>query len=109
VDVAIDTALRFLLLTGAVEEAWARPRLRLKPPPVQRLVRVTEPVVAKSMNFRFARPWKGLEVIPDAGTLVASDDGTEWRTPYDDCIMVMPSMRHLRPGTTMVRLGRYEA
>jgi predicted deacylase len=109
VDVAIDTALRFLLVTGAVEESWARPRLRLKPPAVQRLVRVTEPVVAKSMNFRFARPWRGLEVVPDAGTPVAYDDGTEWRTPYDDCIMVMPSMRHLRPGTTMVRLGRYDA
>jgi len=38
---------------------------------------------------------------------VATDDGKEWRTPYDHCIMVMPSMRHLKPGTTMVRLGRY--
>jgi len=109
VDVAIDTALRFLAVTGAVEESWAQPRLRLKPPAVQRVLRVTEPVVAKSMNFCFARPWRGLEVVPKAGTPVAQDGDSVWTTPYDECVMVMPSMIHLKPGTTMVRLGRYEA
>lgn len=108
-DVAIDTALRFLSVTGAVEESWIVPRLRLKPPAVQRVVRVTEPVVAKSMNFRFARQWRGLEVVPKAGTPVAHDGDSVWTTPYDDCVTVMPSMIHLQPGTTMVRLGRYEA
>ena len=38
---------------------------------------------------------------------IATDGDTAWRTPYDECVLVMPSMRHLRPGTTMVRLGRY--
>lgn len=107
-DVAVDTALRFLRTTGVVDGAWAAPRLRLQPPPAQRLVRVTEPVVARTMNFRFARAWRGLEVVPKAGTLVAADGDAEWRTPYDDCVMVMPSMAQLKPGTTMVRLGRYE-
>jgi predicted deacylase len=109
VDVAIDTTLRFLMVTGAVDEAWARARLRLKPASIQRLVRVTEAVVAKSLNFRFARPWKGLEVVPEAGTPVAYDDGKEWRTPYDDCVMVMPGTTHLKPGNTTVRLGRYQS
>ena len=109
VEVAIDTALRFLTVTGCVQESWATPRLRLTPPAEQRLVRVTEAVVAKSMNFRFARPWKGLEIVAKAGTPVAYDDGKAWRTPYDDCVMVMPSMTHLKPGNTTVRLGRYEA
>jgi predicted deacylase len=107
-EVAVDTALRFLRTTGVVDGAWAAPRLRLQPPPAQRLVRVTEPVVARTMNFRFARVWQGLEVVPKAGTLVAADGDVEWRTPYDDCVMVMPSMAQLKPGTTMVRLGRYE-
>jgi predicted deacylase len=106
-DVAIDTTLRFLVAVGAVEEAWARPRYRLKRSGEQRLVRVTEPVVAKTMDFQFARPWKGLEVVAKAGTPVARDRDTEWRTPYDDCVMVMPSMSQLKPGTTMVRLGRF--
>jgi len=107
VQVAIDTALRFLKATGAVEGAWADARLKLAPPPEQRVIRVTEPVVAQTMQFRFARPWKGLEVLPKKGTLVASDGDREWRTPYDDCVLVMPSLAHLKPGTTLVRLGRY--
>ena len=106
-QVAIDTALRFLKVTGAVEGAWAESRLRLALPAAQRVIRVTEPVVARSMQFRFAGPWKGLEVLPNKGTLVASDGDREWRTPYDDCVLVMPSLRHLKPGTTLMRLGRY--
>ena len=108
VDVAIDTTLRFLMVTGAVDEGWAKARLRLEPPPVQRLVRVTEAVVAKSKNFRFARSWKGLEVVPKAGTVLANDGDTEWRTPYDDCVLVMPGTTNLKPGNTTVRLGRFQ-
>ena len=108
VDVALDTTLRFLTVTGAAEEAWAKSRLRLPLPPVQRLIRVTEAIVAQSMNFRFARPWKGLEVVPEAGTPVAYDGDKAWRTPYDNCVMVMPGTTHLKPGNTTVRLGRYE-
>lgn len=100
VDVAIDACFRFLAVAGLVEKRFA--------PVAQRLIRVTEPVVAKSMRFRFASPWKGLEVVKKAGTVVAVDEDHAWKTPYDDCIMVMPSMRHLKPGTTMVRLGRYD-
>jgi hypothetical protein len=33
-------------------------------------------------------------------------DGEETvTTPYDDCVLVMPSLRQLRPGVTTVRLG----
>ena len=105
VDVAIDTTLRFLHVTGAIE----KPRLKMKPPGKQRIVRVTEPVTATSVDFRFAKPWKGLEVIAKKGTLIATDGGKEWRTPYDDCVLVMPSTAHVKPGNTMVRLGRYDA
>jgi predicted deacylase len=106
-EVALDTALRFLKVSGVVDDTWVDARLRLQPPAQQRLIRVTEPLVAKTMNFRFTRPYKGLEVLPQKGTIVATDGDTVWRTPYDDCVMVMPSMVHLKPGTTMVRLGRY--
>lgn len=107
-EIAIDTLLRYLRVTGAADAAWVEPRLRVKPPARQRLVRVTEPVVAQSMAFRFARHLAGLEVIPKAGTVVATDGEKTWQTPYDDCVMVMPSTQHLKPGTTMVRLGRYD-
>ena len=103
VDVANDACARFLHVSGIVEAAPREfPKLQ------QRVIRVTEPVVAKTMGFRFARPWKGLEVVPKAGTVVALDEEHAWKTPYDDCVMVMPSMTHLKPGTTMVRLGRYD-
>jgi hypothetical protein len=108
VDVAIDTTLRFLKATGIVDDTFAKPRFRLPLPKQQRVVRVTEPVVAKTMAFRFAKPWKGLEVIPKAGSVVATDGDKTWRTPYDNCVLVMPSLVHLKPGTTMVRLGRYD-
>ncbi len=108
VDVAIDTTLRFLKVTGAVEAAWVDSRLRLKPAQAQRVVRVTEPITAASANFRFAKPWKGLEVLEKAGTVVATDGDKVWRTPYDKCVLVMPSTAHVKPGNTMVRLGRYD-
>jgi predicted deacylase len=107
VDVAIDTLFRFLGATGAVDASVCQSHARLTPPAQQRVIRVTEPVVAQTMNFRFARDFKGLEVVPKAGSVVATDGERTWKTPYDDCVMVMPSLAHLKPGTTMVRLGRF--
>jgi predicted deacylase len=108
-DVAVDTLFRFLLVAGGVVNASiCKSHLRLAPPAVQKTVRVTEAVVAKSMNLKFPYLYKGLEVIPKAGTVVATDGATTWRTPYDDCVMVMPSLAHVKPGTTVLRLGRYD-
>jgi predicted deacylase len=107
-DVAVDTLFRFLSATGAVNASICKSHFRLSPPAVQRIIRVTEPVVAKSMDFRFPYLFKGLEVIPKAGTVIATDGGHTWKTPYDDCVMVMPSLAHVKPGTTVLRLGRYD-
>ncbi len=107
-DVAVDTLFRFLLATDVVNASICKFHTRLAPPAVQKLIRVTEAVVAKSMDFRFPYLFKGLEVIRKAGTVVATDGDTTWRTPYDDCVMVMPSLAHVKPGTTVLRLGRYD-
>ena len=109
VDVARDSTARFLLSAGIVEEAdlpagWLRPL-----PAAQRVIRVTEPVVATSMDFRFAGPYTGLETFADAGTVIGWNGGAEVVTPYPNCVLVMPSLRQLRPGVTVVRLGRLEA
>jgi hypothetical protein len=106
-DVAVDTLFRFLAVTGAVSDEVCRVQSRLAPPREQKLVRVTEAVVAESMDFKFPYLFKGLEVIPKAGTVVATDGDRTWKTPYEDCVMVMPSLAHLKPGTTVLRLGRY--
>lgn len=108
VDVAVDTMLRFLAATGSVPAAAIERRLRVTPPAQQRVIRVTEPVVAKSMNFEFVVPIEGLGVVAKAGTPIARDGETVWSAPYDDTVLVMPSTRHLKPGNTQVRFGRYE-
>jgi predicted deacylase len=107
-DVAVDTLLRFLAATGCVDAAAVAPLLRVAPPAAQRTVRVTEPVVARSLSFRFVAPFTGLEVIPRRGDPIAHDGDTVIRAPYDDTVLVMPSMAHRKVGTTMVRLGRSE-
>ena len=106
-DVAIDALVRFLGLAGVAEPAWVAANVRLPLPPLQRLVRVTEPVVALSADFRFLVPTVGLSVIAKAGTPIAQDGERIWRTPYDDAVLVMPGTRNLKPGGTAVRLGRF--
>ena len=108
VDVAIDTMLRFLAATGGVSPQSIEPRLRVQTPSRQRVIRVTEPVVAQSMNFQFLVPIESLSIVAKAGMPIARDGATVWTAPYDDTVLVMPSMRHLRPGNTQVRLGRYD-
>ena len=44
---------------------------------------------------------------PKAGTPIARDGDRTWTAPYADSVLVMPSLRHLKPGNTQVRLGRY--
>jgi len=108
VDVAVDTTLRFLAATGIVPFESSKSKLKIKPPAQQRVIRVTEPVVAQSMNFEFVVPLEGLGIVPKAGMPIARDGEKVWVAPYDDTVLVMPSLRHLKPGNTQVRLGRYE-
>jgi hypothetical protein len=106
--VARDTTARFLLLAGVVDEADLPPGWLAPLPPEQHIVRVTQPVVATSMDFSFAAPYTGLEVFAEAGAVIGWSNGEAVRTPYDNCMLVMPSLRQLRPGVTVVRLGRIE-
>jgi len=107
-EVALDTLGRFLVAAGSVDAADATDLLRITPPATQRLIRVTEAVVARSLDFSFTQPFRGLEVVPRRGDPIAHDGDTVVRAPYDDTVLVMPSMAHLKIGTTMVRLGRFE-
>lgn len=103
---ARDTLMRFLVQAGAlardgVPGGWLLPD-REPPAPVL----VTDRVVATSMDFSFTEAFTGGETLDKAGTVIATDAGREVVTPYDDCVLVMPSLRQLRPGVTTVRLGR---
>lgn len=72
----------------------------------QQQIRVTHAVVATSRQFRFVANFQGLEVIEKAGTVIAHDAGQEIHTPYDHCMLIMPSLRQLAPGVTVVRFGQ---
>lgn len=104
--VAIQTALRFLLVNAMVDPDWASQGLDGLELPQQRFVEVTGPVTITSDAFRFVDTFNGLEVIPKAGTVIAYDGDKPVATPYDDCVLIMPS-RRLNPGASAVRLGRY--
>lgn len=106
-DVAWDALVRFLGLTGLADAAWVAAQDPLPLPARQRLVRVSEAVVAKTAQFRFLVPTEGLSVIAKAGTPIAVDGGETVRAPYDDTVLVMPGTRNLKPGGTAVRLGRF--
>jgi len=107
-EVAIDTLVRFLGLAGVADPGWVAAHVRLPLPRVQRLVRVTEAVVARSAAFRFLVPTVGLSVVARAGTPIAQDGEQVWVAPYDDTVLVMPGTHNLKPGGTAVRLGRFE-
>lgn len=102
--VAIDAMLRFLLHFGAIEREFAAPHLAPLPA-AQRVVEVTQAVTIESDAFHFAAPYVGMELIAREGTVIGHDGARAVATPYDNCVLIMPSMR-LRKGETAVRLGR---
>lgn len=105
-DVALDTAARFLVTTGTVNEADVAEFITQPVELPQRFLEVSCPVVARSMDFRFTEDFHGLELIEKAGTVIARDGGEEIVTPHDNCVLIQPSLRHLGVGVTMVRLAR---
>jgi predicted deacylase len=104
--VAIETTLRFLLATAIVERDAIAPRLAAEAP-AQRILTITEAVTITTDRFTFADEFRGLEVLKEKGTLIGRDGDREVRTPYPDCVLVMPS-RRLTRGQTAVRLGKFE-
>jgi predicted deacylase len=105
VEVAITTCGRFLAALDLVA-AEALGGLGAAAPEPQRLIEVTHAVTVNGGPFSFAEDYQGLEVVPRRGTVIGHDGDRPVRTPYDDCVLIMPS-RRLGPGLTAVRLGRF--
>jgi predicted deacylase len=107
-EVAMDVMLRFLVVLGTITEADAEPLAgpNFHSRSRQRIIQVTEAVTITGERFEFVEDFRGLEVLPRKGALIGRDDGREVRTPYDNCVLIMPS-RRLAKGQTAVRLGRY--
>lgn len=108
-SVAQDICVRFLQASGALQaEALqqALPGWRQADAPRQWVLDVTGPVVACSDQFRFTEPFQGLEIIARAGTVIGWNVDEPVTTPYDDCVLVMPSTRQAQAGVTVVRFAR---
>lgn len=111
--VAQDMCRRFLLASGAVDAASLEAQLpgwRQPDAARQWALTVDGAVVARSERFNFTQAFTGLEVLPQAGTVIGHHDGPGQgepvATPYDDCVLVMPSVRQARAGVTVVRFAR---
>lgn len=104
--VAHDAVHRLLELTGVVDLQDLPPEWRLDRPAAQWALEVTDAIVAETMDFRFAFAPTDLQLIERKGTVIGHEQGRDIVTPYDDCVLVMPSLRQLRPGVTVVRLAR---
>lgn len=107
-EVALDMSARFLAAAGTVDAsdlppAWLRPL-----PAAQRVLEVTHAITALEGEgpTGFAERWHTGQCIARAGTLLGHNAGQPFRTPYDDCTLIMPTRRPARPGTTLVRLAR---
>ena len=107
-EVAIDVMLRFLIALGAGTADDLAPvgGPDFAAHPRQRIIEVTEAVTISGDRFEFVDDFRGLEVLPRKGSLIGHDGERPVRTPYDDCVLIMPSRRLLK-GQTAVRLGRY--
>jgi predicted deacylase len=86
--------------------AGPHPALPEPTPQTQRFSEVTTAVTAATSSFAFMQPYRGGDVISQRNTLIALDGETEIRTPHDNCLLIMPSLRPSR-GHTAVRLARF--
>jgi hypothetical protein len=107
-EVALDVTLRFLVALDTVtrDDVAALGGPDFAAAPQQKTIEVTQAVTITGNRFEFVEPYVGLEVIRKAGSLIGHDGDQEVRTPYDNCVLIMPSRRLVR-GQTAVRLGRY--
>ena len=92
------------ILDGLLQHTGMAVR-RPRPQPTSRCAEVTVAVTAMTPGFAFVKPYRGGEVIPHRNTLIAMDGTAEIRTPHDNCLLIMPSLRASR-GHTAVRLAR---
>ncbi len=89
---------------GMATDMLPAPPIRRAP---QRFATVTEVVTAATSSFAFVQNFRGGDIVAQRNTLIALDGEREVRTPHDECMLVMPSLRPSR-GHTAVRLARFD-
>ena len=99
-NITRKTVARFLTLqTGSKMQEQTLPK--------PEIAHVTHRVTARTGRFCFTRMFPSGEMIAKRGTIIATDGPDEIRTPYDNCLLVMPNFRVARHHTA-VRLAQIE-
>lgn len=104
--VARDAFARFVAASGtlppsALPAGWVCPA-----PQAPRLLQVTHAVaVVEGEPPRLTQAWRSGQCVPRSGTPIGHDGAQPVLTPYDDCVLIMPTLRHAHPGATLVRLA----
>ena len=108
-DVSWQSTWRFLRESGVMDDALCAAQIDTEAAqPAQKVVMVTTAVIANSSDFTFTDGLNGLSVMAKAGDLIAMDGGVAVTAPYDQCVLIMPTLIHVKQGLTAVRLGRIE-
>lgn len=105
---AWQSTWRFLRALDVVNVDQANAEIDAAAVPAQKIVRVTDALIASSLDYKFAPGLKGLSIVPQKGGLIAHDAGRPVAAPYDNCVLIMPTLVHVKPGLTAVRIGRIE-
>ena len=108
-SVAWQTVWRFLRQSGCVDRELAASQIDAVPPPPTKVVHVTDALVAKTADYRFREGTNGLDIIAQRGDVIAHDGGEPVLAPYDNCVLIMPTLIHVKPGLTVVRIGQLGA
>lgn len=104
--VSWQSTWRFLKVSGIMDEALCDREIGALVMPEQKVVKVSEAIIASTTDFRFAEGLQGLSVVAKQGDLIGTDGGAPVTAPYDDCVLIMPTLTHVKPGLTVVRIGR---
>lgn len=102
---AVESTVRFLDGLDMIDPGVAKAAGYDRPPAPQTHWVVEKAVTIENDKFTFAQTFTGGEILPKAGTLLGHDGDNAVHTPFDDCLLIMPSKR-LWKGQTAVRLAR---
>lgn len=104
VAVSHHTAVRFLRHFDVVSEQAVHDLASIEPRNAPKVAQVSDPYTMKSADFEFTEAFKGMEIIAKAGTVIGHDSGEPVVTPYDNCVLVMPTRRREK-GQSAVRFA----
>ncbi len=104
---ALNMLSRFLAASGVVDASALPPDWRQPEAGPPSLLQVTDAVtVREGAPPAFTEAWATGQSVPAKGTWIGTDGIDPVVTPYDDCVLVMPSLQHATPGATLVRFAK---